>query len=166
MALKARLDKSGLRVLCGVRDCGTKLCWVLAPIVGGRRVLFFLPGWTRRDDGVWAMTARAVRRVRQGRRPADRSWYSAITLSGSRDERAPRGIIPYCVADRPLEAVCPSCGFRQVLDPDPLNVVLGERGKTLFKSASPHGIAYRLSTPDELRRWRPWRPPQIGEHGA
>ena len=129
--LKARLDKVGLRVLCGT-GCGTELAWVLEHGISDgsgktecwRRAVWFVPGWNVQRvpaqdwlaaPPVWRLSNHALGRVRRGcapaaRRPADQS-------SG---EDGPAGWLPWL----PVDASCPSkgCGQRQTLDPGTLRV--------------------------------------------
>ncbi len=111
--VKARLDKTGLRVLCGVIDCGTELALVLEVGVstkdGWPRAVWFPPGWSVRKDGVWHRS---------------RKRHRSPPLELARWE-GPCGWLPL---NLPIEAVCPCrslrcCGgMRQVLDPDVLRV--------------------------------------------
>jgi len=175
--LKARLDKTGLRVLCGVKDCGYELAWVLERGVyaEGRwqRGLWFGPGWAPRADGVWSLTPRAMRRRRRGQAPAHRRADAGGKIVG---------MIP---VNLPIEAVCPDCDFRQQLAPDILGVhplpfaglwspcmkpgcpelvhsygfcpahggpqTPPSRG---FWGRPPVGYAHALELPEDLERWR------------
>jgi len=105
VALYARPSEDGQRVLCGVKDCGRELAWVLEGGVRGEkvRVVWFGPGWiVRADDGVWVFKEKGSRRPPGGRdRPP-----------------GPSGWVPWL----PCEAKCPDCGFQQTLDHEVLNV--------------------------------------------
>jgi hypothetical protein len=148
MTLRARLDRTGARVICGVIDCGKDL----ARVVEGkqvdylfrkdeivRRAVAFPPGWfpkggtpltpdeealdiysrARGIDGVWQLTKRNLRREhRAGSNPPH-----ARTRPQQRRGFGPgllvEGLVPW---DLPVNAKCSACGFVQILDPDELRV--------------------------------------------
>jgi len=145
--LKARLSKDSLRVLCGVKDCRGQLAWVL--LEGGGHVIgrcvWFGPGWATRGDGVWNLTRRAIRRKRQGKRPANRGEPGDfIALRPPNYGKRPTG----WTISLPVEAICPDCGFRQVLDPDVLKVGVSDG------LPWPPKVPRPLVTAGELERWR------------
>lgn len=67
----ARLDKDGLYVLCGRRDCGARLALIFdlpAKHFGeGQHDLMFGPGWKQEVDGIWGITKHAQSRLRHYR---------------------------------------------------------------------------------------------------
>ena len=171
--LKARLDKSGWRVLCGNgADCGAELAWVLeiGVYADGRwqRAVWFPPGWAARQDGVWALTERAAKRRRKGQVPADRQPMREVEAEGQ---------LPW---NLPVEAVCPDCGFQQTLDPailrvnpnkvDPTRLLPVQkplpgyklkgpvRGELFSRSNSMQPADRRMLEGADLERWRRAKP--------
>ena len=114
----ARLDKSGFRVLCFRPECGATLAEAIptgdrSPDGRWLRELTFPPGWLPRpEDGVWALTKHAARRVRQGKPPAFKRPPAGIRDGGGQDRgvRARR-----CATTLPVHAECPACGAVQLL---------------------------------------------------
>lgn len=122
--LKARLDKSRTRVLCGMIDCGKTIARVVDR--DGERVVWFGPGWVMKRDGSWAFSERAQRRVRRGKTPEARAVSHGIQL----EHRAVLGFVPRRL---PVLAQCkdPKCpGGPQELDAQPLGVVPSIRART------------------------------------
>jgi hypothetical protein len=135
----ARLDKTGDRVICGKIDCGRDI----APIISGdppvnldtlrpvyppgtfddrgmREVMFGpgwiqAPGWTGPGRPRWVMTKHARARLLRGKEPKFRREFLV-----SSDEAPGQ---PYHEARLPAEAVCPWCGFVNVLDHKVLEVI-------------------------------------------
>jgi hypothetical protein len=122
--LLARLDRTGKRVLCGVRDCGDDIArviedprrWPLTNISepGIFRVLLALEGWTT-DGGELRKSTRAKKREAQGK---DASLRRAYRPSAT-DRRANPGERPIGL---PIRAECAKCGSWQTLDATALRV--------------------------------------------
>ncbi|MGB6838109.1 MAG: hypothetical protein WBF66_10460, partial [Dehalococcoidia bacterium] len=126
--LTARLDKTGLRVLCGV--CAHELGLILEEGVYTdgcwHRAVWLPPGWTIRyspgadgalgpDTTVWYFSQRAAGRLREGREPLARQkqhW---------RSEGKVEGWLPFL----PAYIKCPAhrCGQRQRLDADAIGLI-------------------------------------------
>ena len=64
-SLRARLNTKGTNVVCGMRDCGTRLAYVGHPTAeeiahseqtgaSALACIQFLPGWAPGCDGIWA----------------------------------------------------------------------------------------------------------------
>lgn len=122
--LKARLDRSGSRVMCGVVDCGQQLGKVIERFPWrdnpySPRGLCLGPGYREDEHGIWSLSSRANKRFRQGKLPRE----SRNPLAGSHHEHDARlfGRRPFCL---PADIRCPKCGFVQSLDPDALRVVI------------------------------------------
>ncbi|MBI4491931.1 MAG: hypothetical protein HY690_03965 [Chloroflexi bacterium] len=131
MALLARLNKAGTRVLCGARDCGAELAQVRE--MGDRtRLLVFGPGWAvRGENGVWALSRHARRRMEQAQRARSPGPLAArYAPSGQPRLRRPVGstvedwgrMTGWYVADLPVQAACPTCGSLQWLEAATLRV--------------------------------------------
>ena len=151
MTLLARLDKSETRVLCGVVDCGAEVARVVDVERGNVtlplrsvRAVWFGPGWHPREDGVWALTARAARELRRqhmlggGRllgargRPGETKLKRAFAFDGDRyqvenHQTGPAGWLP---ENLPADVVCSVCGSRQTLAPATLRVTANRRPGT------------------------------------
>ena len=72
--LNARLDRSGIRVLCGRSGCPADLTFIEERVERGHylllaRTLYLESGWKQGSAGTWVMTNHAWKRVRQGKRP-------------------------------------------------------------------------------------------------
>lgn len=149
MTAFARLSKDGEWAICSSVSCGTRLArrverYTVPPSGTGRNeaepiwpeptteaMLIFLSGWTYRD-GVWRMSARAWRRMSQGRPPAfRRSPHPPSGLMTGPTRHSPRSAdSPDAWGGRPVQTypaavVCPACGLEQVAEPDVL--ALNER---------------------------------------
>jgi hypothetical protein len=164
--LVARLDKQGKHVVCGMRDCGTRLAnFVCAPMGfvipdaaftdSGRRFIraVFEDGWVDRGDGVWHLSNRSERIQRERASAANQSREALARNAWRR--RTPRRLDGKPVhahhgSSVPREAICPSCGQRQLVDPLELakpftlpsdGTGAEESGSTVFR---------RLSSTDEV----------------
>jgi hypothetical protein len=124
MAPKARLDKTGRRVICG--ECATYLAKVVEfhRMVPGERRTYrcvgFPAGWIRRDeDGVWTLSRHAAGKRRWSHAASFRRMYQPLQDLA---QRWGMGQPNVPVHDLPAEAVCHGCRTRQVLDPEVLGV--------------------------------------------
>ena len=131
MTYIARLDKTGLKVLCAHPNCGQIASvhelrhrdglWVTRELI--------MPAYmTKQADGAWAPIAHARRQIALGLPPNTRRGYvNSADVRGHRalglpvDERPHRRLA--VVHDLPAVAVCPRCGHRNTLDPTVLRVM-------------------------------------------
>jgi hypothetical protein len=161
VTLYARLNTVGDRVMCGKAKCKTELAQIdvepLNPFLpldsGTERRLYFGPGWVpRAGDRVWVFSKRVAWRQKQGEYPAARRLSSLLPnvigtkrirhggeIPGEWDVQRQRYIRtswrqPDCF---PTDAVCPRCGFRQVLDPEMLRVDPPSTSKRLYSLHQP-----------------------------
>lgn len=137
---RARLDKTGRRVLCESVVCGAAIAEVKmghAVDHHGRGLgrLCLPGGWIQRrkhDVWVWVLTPRAKARVREGRQPSyrrtpdvDRAGAQVRVLEGGRwvriDDGRP-GRWGRFVNELPAQIECPGCGREQTMDPEMLRV--------------------------------------------
>lgn len=128
--LTARLDKTGRRVLCGMRDCGAVLAYIAEFDDYDRliRQLYFECGFRPRD-GVWARSTRAAERVRRGQKPQGRRALPGVfgppDVPKDTDEPPLGGILHPTPAQYPVRVRCPSeggCGAINLLDAPPLRL--------------------------------------------
>lgn len=146
----ARLDRSGMFVLCARIDCGTRLGSIfeidLGSLCAGRGIdietsdgsrrkvevgdvfrSFVLPaGWRPSPSGVWELTRHAREAMRHGRPPMYRRPFAEIP-GGMRRQH---DVVPMI----PTQIECPSCHLEQVLDQGQLR--LTERPFALIPSDS------------------------------
>ena len=142
----ARLDRTGLGVLCGVKGCGMRLAELsIIPHVAyrdtGRGVLskgeervrvIFDEHWADRGDGVWTWTKRAQRVEKERNRTSDLGLELLDWTVARRSRSRPldgKKVQANHGSNEPREVSCPSgtCGSRQVVDPQYLREQLRER---------------------------------------
>jgi hypothetical protein len=131
----ARLHpKNDTRVICGMLGCGADIATVTERVstleetvvveqgrsvtrlkVGEKiRLLFFPPGWARRDqDGVWRLTNHARRQIELGYRPKLRR---GNLRAAGKTRQVPMG------PPLPVRVECSTCGSFQTLDAARLRV--------------------------------------------
>jgi hypothetical protein len=121
MALQARLDSTGRRVLCGVRDCGVVIGYIAdgQSYNGPIRQLYFESGFRPRD-GVWERSTRAAVRVRGGHKPqARRRAFHVFGLAAETEGSSPVGTPHPTPREFPARVKCLSeggCGSVNLLD--------------------------------------------------
>jgi hypothetical protein len=120
--LKARLDKSGDKVLCPADDA-TPIARI--EYLEGQRILVFPEGWQyRQDAGLWIFTNHARERRRRGLRQGHRRPYAHTIDAG--ESRTVSTHPEKIVHVLPTRAICPNppCHDRVLLlDPETLHVV-------------------------------------------
>jgi hypothetical protein len=126
--VKARLDKSGWRVLCGWGRCGTEICKAMwmdksKSTRGGQVVLRakFLPGW-HEVNGAMVPTKRSQKRIRAMLdRQEDRVFEKAFAPSEGTWKEDGRWVYAMQTPeiDPPLWAHCPNpgCGRLNLIEP-------------------------------------------------
>lgn len=133
MTLCARLDKTGTWVICGLRDCGERIAkialipdyaeakllntpdgMVVTPPKGGRMRVVFGPEWARDHSGVWRQTKRAGKVARLKELGYDLPDGLTRRLHPRPLDQHPVEAAHGVAAN--VEAACPSCGSRQLID--------------------------------------------------
>ena len=149
--MQTMLSKDGRTVLCGKPRCGREIAWVLER--GGGRVVWFTPGWFRRRDGTWTVSARAQRRIKHGHSPEARKWSHQTELHD------PLSILGFIPLRLPELAQCRRCGWSQWLDARRLDVDPALRGvsqKLVDDLPAPY-LLERLAGDPEIKRWKRYR---------
>src|SRR3712207_5678260 len=138
MTLRARLGtKDSTQVHCGA--CGKAFAYIWSPIgidPPGTRMVALPEGWWRYDDGVWALSETARRKLRRGfpmsssaRPPCDvgliETLYKQVRVTQPYERRLGPRRYGFALTELPVDARCsyPGCGMRQTLDPSNLNAV-------------------------------------------
>lgn len=140
ITLFARLNKAGTHVVCGILNCGARLCRVSepwaekhvdtpdghttirlgpedGPKIPGRHLVFDI-GWLPDDRGIWRVTEHAAERTRLDKTP----FYRKPPVRYLGGERRHGPMTP---PQLPIVARCPSpeCGALQTLDAEHLGIV-------------------------------------------
>ena len=136
-----RLSSDELWAVCSLVECGERFAkrielpetlWSKEIDAAGRpakrprkAVLDFLPGWTLHNE-TWSMSARARKRLSQGRPPAFRRAPFSNELESDdrrRDRRDNAASFSTNEHRLPTYVVCPACGLEQIADPVALKCV-------------------------------------------
>lgn len=155
--LKARLDKTGWRILCGDADCGTEIChlkwmdtgagtpvgpWGHILRLGGPYIMRteFRGGW-HWIDGELVLTRRSQKRIRakldRGERAAIQRGIEGGMVAWEQDGKymSPRWVNE---ADPPFIVHCPRCGRRNIIERlERASVRRSDRWPRQFDSALP-----------------------------
>ncbi len=171
MPAYARLDRpNGLAVDCGRPGCGEVIARVVTidpefkhmlPSMAGKRLLAFPPGWVLRDGGVWQLGTHAEERRKRGLAPRKRRR-RATNILGAPDYTYFDDTMSL-PTELPVEAMCPHCRTKNVLDAARLDVepriapvgVANTRFVTTSSSFRPHsplGVALDRAQSDVLNR--------------
>ena len=125
--LHARLNSTGTHVVCGMKDCGTRMAYVGHPtaeeILQSEQTstvalacIQFLPGWAPGHDGIWAFSTYAKLRKHRGRSIKVRRY-------PMNDGTGPLNDVMNSYYDRlPTRAKCAQCGFANTLTAEDLGV--------------------------------------------
>jgi hypothetical protein len=114
--LRARLDRSGRRILCGYRECGAQLGLILEDSEG-RRSAWLGDEWTpeigKPRGGTWRVTNRSRQQLSRRRQPRQRR-----PPGGDReaDDIGPGDIVGWELVVSPVAVECWMCGWLQTLE--------------------------------------------------
>ena len=120
----ARLDRTGLRVLCEKACTNGELATIRESAQGTRRGLVMSNGWVLKN-GVWVLNEWARKRLAHGDNPRARRGQirsSRNVETGKKDSEA-NWFDAGNVQRFPAVAICPTCRHRNVLWPENLRVM-------------------------------------------
>ena len=143
--LNARLDKTGMRVLCGRRGCRGHLASIEEYALPSdwkrvERWLSFPMGWVEKPAGHWELTHHAKQRLDRSNREMSAGIRNApkrlISAKGGKVPDAVRAALPAVPGGRspredasaheprdlPVGAKCPVCGYVNLLHRDALRL--------------------------------------------
>lgn len=136
--MRAELDYTRRRVVCGRVGCGAEIASVLAAKDG--RVVFFWPGWSYgHASSRWELSARSAARLSQGRPPTRRRERQDEFTGAVRIVTPMSGRVTGRALYRfPAKAKCPGCGSVNTLDARRFDVLT-------WTEAKPEGIALSVA---------------------